>query len=305
MNLVKLQILVLIEKYKKVTDVAAEMNLKQPTVSFHMKSLESELGASLFQYRSGRVLLTDAGRALYQYAVRIVSLSAEAERTVKQFTSLASGNLELTASDIPASYLVPKLLSQFTQYYDGIDVYLSVLPDDAIRERLRSREIQLAVLHSAEGQDDTFHTQAIAEEETVLVFAPEHPFAGEQELTAQAVAREPWVQHEAASFLRGISDQWAQLNNVRVWNHAVLGSPEAVKGMLYTGRMVGVFSRSGIEGEVTAGRLAYAKLPGILPADGSFVLAWRKDYTLSPLQQAFAGMAAGSAQINGIPGAPV
>lgn len=293
MNLVKLQIVVLIEKYKKVTDVAAEMGLKQPTVSFHMKSLESELGASLFQFRSGRVLLTDAGRALYQYAVRIVSLTAEAERTVKQFTSLASGNLELTASDIPGNYLVPKLLSQFTGLHDGIDVFLSILPDDAVRERLRSREIQLAVLHSADGQDDSFHTQVIARDETVLVFAPGHPFAGAQEITVETAAREPWVQHEAASFLRGISDKWTQLNHVKVWNHAVLGSPEAVKRMISGGGMVGVFSKSGIEAEVAAGSLAYAPLPGLHPGDGAFVLAWRKDYTLSPLQKAFAGMAGG------------
>lgn len=292
MNLVKLQILVLIEKYKKVTDVAAEMGLKQPTVSFHMKSLESELGASLFQYRSGRVLLTDAGRALHQYAVRMVSLAAEAERAVKQFTSLASGNLELAASSIPGNYVVPKLLSRFMQQHEGIDVYLTVLPDETIRERLRSREIQLAVLHSADGQDDSFQTQMISADETVLAFAPDHPFAGLEELTVEAVAREPWVQHEAASFLRGISDQWAQLNNVRVWNHAVLGSPEAVKSMLCTGGAVGVFSMAGIASEVAAGRLAYAKLPGIQPGDGAFMLAWRKDYTLSPLQEAFAGMAA-------------
>lgn len=203
MNLVKLQILVLIEKYKKVTDVAAEMGLKQPTVSFHMKSLESELGASLFQYRSGRVLLTDAGRALHQYAVRMVSLAAEAERAVKQFTSLASGNLELAASSIPGNYLVPKLLSRFMQQHEGINVYLSVLPDETIRERLRSREIQLAVLHSAEGQDDSFQTQVISADEMVLAFTPDHPFAGMEQLTVEAVAREPWVQHEAASFLRG------------------------------------------------------------------------------------------------------
>lgn len=291
MNLVKLQTLVLIEKYKKVTDVAAEMGLKQPTVSFHMKSLESELGASLFQYRSGRVLLTDAGRALHQYAVRMVSLAAEAERAVKQFTSLASGNLEVAASSIPGNYVVPKLLSRFMQQHEGIDVYLTLLPDEAIREQLRSREIQLAVLHSTEGQDDSFQTQMISADEIVLAFAADHPFAGLGELTVEAVAREPWVQHEAASFLRGISDQWAQLNNARVWNHAVLGSAEAVKGMLCAGGTVGVFSMAGITAEVAAGRLAYTRLPGIQPGDSAFVLAWRKDYTLSPLQKAFAGMA--------------
>lgn len=48
MNIMKLNIVVLIEKYKKVTDVAAELGLKQPTVSFHMKNLEAELGTLYF-----------------------------------------------------------------------------------------------------------------------------------------------------------------------------------------------------------------------------------------------------------------
>lgn len=48
---------------------------------------------------------------------------------------------------------------------------------------------------------------------------------------------------------------------------------------------------AGIAAEAATGRLAYAKLPGIQPGDGAFVLAWRKDYTLSPLQKAFAQMA--------------
>ncbi|KUP23714.1 hypothetical protein AWJ19_09690 [Paenibacillus sp. DMB5] len=138
MNITKLQIVVLIEKYKKVTDVAAELGLKQPTVSFHMKSLESELGTSLFQYRSGRVLLTEAGRALYQYAVRIVSLAVEAERSLKQFSSLNSGNLELEASYIPGTYVLPKIVSQFINLHPGIDAVLSVHNDNTVRERLRS-----------------------------------------------------------------------------------------------------------------------------------------------------------------------
>lgn len=113
------------------------MGLKQPTVSFHMKSLENELGASLFQYRSGRVLLTDAGRALFQYAVRIVSLAAEAERSVKQFSSLTSGSLTLEAGYMPYTYFVPNIMSQFINLHPGIDVSLTIQSDHLVRERLR------------------------------------------------------------------------------------------------------------------------------------------------------------------------
>ncbi|MNI45798.1 HTH-type transcriptional activator CmpR [compost metagenome] len=294
MNITKLQIVVLIEKYKKVTDVAAELGIKQPTVSFHMKSLESELGTTLFQYRSGRVLLTDAGRALYQYAVRIVSLAVEAERSVKQFSSLTSGNLELTAASIPGTYLLPKILSQFINLHPGIDVSLSVQGDDQVREKLRSRDIPLGVLHMQGSEDESFQTKIIAADETVLIFAPAHPFAQAVDLTAEMVALEPWIQHAPSSFLGGAADKWAQANSVRLWNHAVVNAPEAQKRMISEGGTVGIFSKSGIEAELALGSLRYAPLPGIAAEQEQFVLAWRKDYTLSPVQQTFVEMAADS-----------
>ncbi|OKP95119.1 LysR family transcriptional regulator [Paenibacillus sp. P46E] len=293
MNIVKLQIVVLIEKYKKVTDVAAEMGLKQPTVSFHMKSLESELGTPLFQYRSGRVLLTDAGRTLYQYASRIVALTAEAERSIKQYSSLSSGHLELEASHVPGIYLLPNLVSQFIRKHSGLDISLSVQPDTVIRERLRGREIQLAVLHTFGGQDSSFTTRTIARNEAVIVFAPDHPFADIQNISSEQLVLEPWIQHEAGSFLQGITDEWAERNGVKVWGHAVVNSPEALKGMIRNGVGVGLCSRTGIETELAAGLLCCIPLPGVQPEHGEFALAWRKDYTLTPLQLAFAELAAG------------
>ncbi|MHA6528914.1 LysR family transcriptional regulator [Paenibacillus sp. BAC0078] len=293
MNIVKLQIIVLIEKYKKVTDVAAEMGLKQPTVSFHMKSLEAELGAPLFQFRSGRVLLTDAGRTLYQYAAKIVALTAEAERSIKQYSSLSSGNLHLEASYIPGTYLLPKTFTQFTLQYPGLDISLSVQPEDVIRERLRGREIPLAALHSAAGRDSSFHTKSILRDEAVLVFAPGHPFANIHDLTPEQLVLEPWLQHEPSSSLQRLADQWAQRNGVKVWGHAVMNSPEAMKRILREGGGVALFSKAGIMEEVAAGSLSYAALPGVQPDHGDFVLAWRKDSALTPLQQAFVNLAVG------------
>lgn len=292
MNIVKLQIVVLIEKYKKVTDVAAEMGIKQPTVSFHMKSLETELGASLFQYRSGRVLLTDAGRALHQYAVRIVSLAAEAERSVKQFTSLASGNLELASEYMPGTYFVPKLMAQFMNIHPGIDISLSLQSDHLLRERLRGRDIQLAVLHGTESGDDSFNIRKIAEDEIGMIFTPSHSFAHIRNLTPELVAQEPWIQHDPLSPLRGAADKWAQENKVRIMSNTVISSPEAYKRMISEGGRIGLYSKAGIEDEIAQGRLLYAALPGIPVEASSYVLAWRRDYTLSPLQKAFADMAA-------------
>lgn len=65
MNILKLRILMLIDKFHKATDVAEALQVKQPTVSFHMKSLEKEMGTSLFSLQQGRIMLTEAGKNYY------------------------------------------------------------------------------------------------------------------------------------------------------------------------------------------------------------------------------------------------
>lgn len=294
MNIMKLNIVVLIEKYKKVTDVAAELGLKQPTVSFHMKNLENELGTTLFHYRSGRVLLTDAGRALYQYAVKIVTLASEAERSVKQFSYTSQGFLELEASYIPATYILPKVLIQFMKRYPGINNSLNVMPDALLRERLRSREIQLTILHSTDYNDESFNFQRISRDEPVLIFAPGHHLEDNEQLTPDLIAREPWIQHNEGSCLRGTAEEWAQLNHIRLWNRTEINSPEILKRMVIEGDSIGIFSKAGVETEIALGLLRSAPLPGIVPESGTFALAWRKDHILTPLQQSFCDLLATS-----------
>lgn len=293
MNIMKLHIVVLIEKYKKVTDVAAALGLKQPTVSFHMKSLESDLGTSLFQFRSGRVLLTEAGRALYPYAAKIVSLTAEAERSVKQFSAPSHGYLEVEASYVPGTYLLPEAISLFMKQYPGIQLSLSIQSDMLLRERLRAGDIPFAVVQNTYNFDQSFNYQPIATDDLVLIYKSGHPFDNIPQLTPEQVAHEPWIRHDNGSCLRALSDQWAQLNNVRLWNRAQLNSPDMVKRLIGEGGCVGVYSKRGIEKEVEQGHLRFRPLPGEPPEKSGFFLTWRKDYTLSPVQQAFADILAG------------
>ena len=70
MNLMKSQIVELIDRHHHMTSVAEILGIKRPTVTFHMKSLEEELQVRLFESRSGKTFLTEAGQALPHYAVK-------------------------------------------------------------------------------------------------------------------------------------------------------------------------------------------------------------------------------------------
>src|SRR5215831_19296690 len=64
------------------TGAAKALRLTQAAVSQRIHALEKTLGTPLFKRQGGRVLLTEAGRKLYEYAERILELHREARREI-------------------------------------------------------------------------------------------------------------------------------------------------------------------------------------------------------------------------------
>ncbi|MBY9078501.1 LysR family transcriptional regulator [Paenibacillus sp. HN-1] len=286
MNLLKLQIVVLIEKYKKVTDVASELGLKQPTVSFHMKSLESELGVPLFQNRSGRVLLTEAGQALHPYALRIVALAADAERAVHKTAGRSRFSLRIGASAIPSLEMLPSLLTRLTAEHPDLEVTLQTTDNvDALLSQIRDRKLPLAIVHGLRTEDDLFLVTQLEEDEAVLACSPDHPFARQNELAPGQIAAEPVIQLGEGLALRTFSDRWAALNGIRLQSRVVADSSQAAGNMTEAGAGIAILSRMGTRREVEAGRLVVLSLPGRIPDSPGLFLVQRRDHVLTEAEQ--------------------
>ncbi|MFS0723182.1 LysR family transcriptional regulator [Paenibacillus sp. 1P07SE] len=99
MNILKFRMLVLIERYKKATAVAEHLGMKQPTISFHMKKMEEEWGIKLFEYKAGKIILTEAGRLVHHYAQRIVASCDEAVMRVQEMSGHGRGSLTIGCTD--------------------------------------------------------------------------------------------------------------------------------------------------------------------------------------------------------------
>src|SRR5947209_2338089 len=97
------------------TAAARALGLTQAAVSQRIAALEHELGVPLFDRRGGRVLLSEAGRRLHDYARRISALHHEARQEVGGRAVPVAGELSLAASSVPGEHLLPALLAAFGQ----------------------------------------------------------------------------------------------------------------------------------------------------------------------------------------------
>ena len=101
---------------------------------------------SLFELRSGRYFLTEAGEALHHYACKIDALMKEARRVTQEFKDFHKGAITIGASYVPATYLLPAVVHQFQCEFPNIKITLLVKTAPEIRMMLQNHEIDLGII---------------------------------------------------------------------------------------------------------------------------------------------------------------
>src|SRR5436305_15151790 len=127
---------------------AEELSISQPGVTFHIKALEKEYGTELLERVGKRLYLTDAGRTLADYALRLSLLEEEARVALEELKGLESGLLVVGASATIGIYLLPEVLGEFRKRHPGIKVSLRVGNKRHTLDRLIHNELDFGLVAS-------------------------------------------------------------------------------------------------------------------------------------------------------------
>jgi len=84
MTLHQLKVWTVVAKRLSMTKAAAELHIKQPSVTQQVKLLEKEYRVKLYNVNSRGVELTPAGRLFLKYAKKILSHVDNLERDVRR-----------------------------------------------------------------------------------------------------------------------------------------------------------------------------------------------------------------------------
>lgn len=250
------------------TAAAQALRLTQAAVSQRVQALERELGTALFERTGGRVLLTDAGRRLYDFAQRILDLHGQARAEVAGLKAPVSGQLLLAASSVPGEHLLPALLSDFRRCYPHVKVRASVGDSMGVLAQVERGEVSLGLVGR---RTDNPHLEfrPFASDRLVLVVPPEHPLARRRKVSLKQLAALPLVLREAGSGSRHSFEtllEQAGRSPCDLQIALELGSNEAVKEAVARGAGVAVLSTFAVQKELRAGALHALAVSG-LPLD--------------------------------------
>lgn len=251
-------------KTNNFTRAAELLNLTQPAVTKHIKSLEDYYGTPLFTRKGRLISLTKEGEVLFNHAKVIEAQTSLLERKIKNSHEAVKRHT-IGATLTIGEYILPDILGRYKAARPNTDIIMQVYNTEVITKKLLNGEIDLGLV---EGPFNIgkFQYVTLKEDELVLAASPQSQLAGKSEVDLEEVLKSKLILREEGSGTRKVLentliDLGFNLNNLKPYME--IGSIGAIKSLVGLNLGCTIISRAAVQKEASAGTLLVIPIKGI------------------------------------------
>ncbi len=289
MELRQLRYFVAVAYKRHFTQAAEELNIAQPALSQQIRQLEREFGVTLFERTSRHVRLTPAGEALLVRAERILAEVEWVRMEMQEYSGLARGRVVIGALQSLEAFRFSALLSRFHTRYPGIEIILREEATERLLELLNTGQLDLTLIQIIDNSwpleltTSSVVTEKLLTEELVLVVAPAHALAHQQNVTVEELRDESFILFKPGSGLRHTIMQRSLAAGFTPRMRFESGELGTVRSLVAEGLGISVLPRS--VAEAPGKEVAIVSLNP--PPERTILLAWHTNVFHAPASAAF------------------
>jgi DNA-binding transcriptional LysR family regulator len=281
---------------ESITAAADRMCLTQPTITYHIRSLEKNIGIKLLDIRKQKVYLTYAGKGLYKYVKEIYQQMTNAEKFLEDLkeASLRVG-VSTTFSTCAAS-----AASGFEQLFPHVKLVIRSASSYEIVEDVVSSRLDLGIVVGMDYQNPKLKRITLSGlQKMVLVASPSSPIAQRNRLSLASLCGYPLILGPETSATRRIILQKIKNGGCNMPTPIVVevNSLDWGINLVENGGGMGLYHERSVERAIAAGRLKALPLPKGISVVADAIL--RADAPEHPMAGKFISLAKECFKTNG------
>lgn len=261
---------------------AKKLNFAQSTVSAQIRSLENELRLTLFDRLGKKVVLTEQGKSVLEYANRFMTIEDEFITSLKSGGPI-QGELNIHAPNTICVYHLPQLLTDFKCAHDQVNFKLRAHYDTprAFNE-LRSGAIDLMIVLEEEYDLDDFNIQILRDEEIIAVCNNQHPLAQKSDVALEALRDEQFILTEPTCGYREVLAREMARCGHKLTPNMWFENTEAIKQCVISNMGLSFLPKIACEADIACGALSQVKLTQKFDNQIKLQIITHRDKWISP-----------------------
>ena len=265
--------------------VAAKLNITQPTVTFHLKNLNSTYGVDLYYKKEKHFKLTQPGELLYRNANKVLNLIQETNELMTDFEQSTRGILKIGASHAPVYSLLPNAFRKYMNDYPNVELSLTVETAPVITEKVKNRDVEIGIISEKGLNEPDINVKRLFENPIMLAMDKSHPLAKQNDISITEILEYPFIIHSSGSTRESINE-WQRDNFIDLQIQMQSNNLSSILETIRDSKFLSLISQSAIQYQ---DNIIAKSLPNP-PASRYISLIYRSDRYMTPLIQHFVSL---------------
>lgn len=258
MELYSLQVFLTVATEKSFSRAAEKLLRTQPAVSLALQRLENELGEKLIDRSGKQLVLTDAGRAVLEYARRFENLRLELENSLSELRDNSAGRLTIGANESTTLYLLQHI-ERYRQLYPKVKVQVRRSLSSKLPGELIDGNLELGVV-SYDPDDARLTSTVIYTDSLAFVLSPKHRLAHRKSVSITDLGVETFIAHNVVSPYREVVLREFQRHKVPLNMDVEMPTVETIRKLVQNNQGVAFVPRMCVEEEINQHTLCEVKV---------------------------------------------
>lgn len=174
--------------------IASELvGISQPALTKSLKSLEKELGVTLFTRSKKGMDPTEAGIILYEHIEEVSNLCRNAEIAISAHSNNGEGLIRIGAGQMWSWLFIPEIVAKFKQMYPSMNLEITTGPMPKLVEQLTSKQVDVVVgdFHGI-SVSDSFKVESVWSSEFWAFAGTEHELVSKDDVQLEDLVGYSW-----------------------------------------------------------------------------------------------------------------
>jgi DNA-binding transcriptional LysR family regulator len=202
-DLMKLSVFIHAAERLSFSQAAKELHVTQPTVSYHIKSLERDLNRKLFDRTDSSLHLTEAGRLLLPWARKLIRESYELQEMIASIHERIAGTLRIACSTTTGKYILPQFAARFHELHPGVKISILSCTSEKVIPQIMEEDANLGVV-SYDACGGPLECQEFFVDHVILIAPNGNPWISGEEIDPSELIEIPFIIREPTSGTRKV-----------------------------------------------------------------------------------------------------
>lgn len=246
MDFKQLEAFVAVVREGSFSKAGEKLFLTQPTISAHIKNLETELNVKLVNRTTKTAMATQQGKQLFTYATAMLELRENAVLHITPKKNDANAIIRIAASSVPSQYILPNVISAFCAQNPGVSFKIINTDSCLVSTCVLENEAELGVAGTKLEINELTYTQFATDELVLLAKNTQQMQAlAKRGVTDKDLLSLGFIKRKAQSGTRREFEQFLHsvgITDTKIKTVAELEDTESIKRMVANGVGVSVVS---------------------------------------------------------------